>query len=166
MDLRDFYLGASTAAATLVGLLFVAIQFNLQTIREDRTGRWHATARSTFLVYVVLFLVPLVNVIPGNVNHLIGTVILISLSTRGILRAWLGARRAFQGRRITRLIQTAWLLVAPLLAYAFLLFYAIQRVAGNRDADFGTAFTLIALFGIALRNTWDLLVEIRAQEEE
>lgn len=165
MDFKDFYLGAATAAATLIGLLFVAIQFNLETIRADRTGRWHATARSTFLVYGVLFLVPLVNLIPGNVNRLIGTAIVIGLSANGILRAWFHAGRAFQGRRIPRLIRTGWLLVGPLLAYASLLFYAIQRVAGSPDADYGTAFTLVALFGVALRNTWDLLVEIHTPEE-
>ena len=166
MDLRDYFVSAATAAATLVGLLFVAIQFNLQTIAADRTRRWHATARSTFLVYIVLFLVPLINLIPGNINRLIGTVIVIALAVRGMLRAWFQAGRAFQGRRIDRLIRTAWLLVGPLIAFAFLLFYAVQRVSGNQDAVFGTAFTLIALFGIALRNTWDLLVEIHMDKEE
>jgi hypothetical protein len=61
-------------------------------------------------------------------------------------------------------LQTAWLLVGPVGAYVFLVVAGIQQL---RSADPGVldrnaAGWFIVLFLIAVRNSWNLLVEANA----
>jgi hypothetical protein len=78
------------------------------------------------------------------------------------VRTWLPVwRDKLQGRIEFRLWQTAWLLVGPVLLYAYLAFEAI-RVALSADPrilDYASAVTFILLFIVGLRNSWNLLVE-------
>ncbi len=59
-DWTSFYLAIAGAAATLLGLLFIAVQFNIESLTSDPSNRWRAVARSTFTIHVVLFLLPLI----------------------------------------------------------------------------------------------------------
>jgi hypothetical protein len=66
MDWTSFFLAAAGAAATLLGLLFVGVQFQMETLMADL--RWQAVARSTFVMYVTLFVMPLALTIPTLSN--------------------------------------------------------------------------------------------------
>src|SRR5713101_1159897 len=61
---HDFYLLVGTAAATLLGLLFVAVSFNLDVIADQSHANLRATAGLTFnsflyiLIFSLLFLIP------------------------------------------------------------------------------------------------------------
>ncbi len=45
MDWSNFYLGTAGAAATLTGLLFVAVQFNLERVKRNS---WALLAEVTY----------------------------------------------------------------------------------------------------------------------
>ena len=62
--------------------------------------------------------------------------------------------------------QTAWLLLGPLIAYAFLVLAGVEQlqVTDPTALDKGAAGWFIALFVIALRNSWNLLVEANSAE--
>jgi hypothetical protein len=63
MDLDIFYTALATVAATLLGLLFIAIQQNAERL-HDPHSRWRALAVSTFYSYTVILVVALFTFIP------------------------------------------------------------------------------------------------------
>ena len=169
IDLTTFYLGASTAAATLLGLLFIAVQFNLESFAAEADDRWRAVARSTYSTFVTLFVLPLLLLIPKIVVRGHGEIILIVVvaSVIRIVRTWIPVWRGVFRRHIERLWETAWLLAAPLLAYLYLGWLGLTLLT-NQDSDsieLGIAFTLVGLFVLALRNSWHLLVEVTLERK-
>ncbi len=170
MDFTNFYLASAAAAATLLGLLFVAIQINLDTFARDPDNRWRAVARLTYTTFVMLFVLPLLFLIPGLGSGVRGAIILtvVVVSVFRILQAWLPVwRGVFRGRG-ERLWQTAWLLIGPLLAYLSLgdLGLALFRGEASGATDLNIAFIVVGLFGLALRNSWNLLVEVAAEQRK
>jgi hypothetical protein len=169
MDFTNFYLVAATAAATLLGLLFIAMQINLDTFAREPDNRWRAVARLTFTTFVMLFVLPLLFLIPGLSSGVRGTIILtvVVVSVFRILQAWLPVwRGVFRGRG-ERLWQTVWLLVGPLLVYLSLgsAGLALFRGEASEGTDVNIAFVVVGLFGFALRNSWNLLVEAAAEQK-
>jgi hypothetical protein len=163
---NSFWLGASTAAATLMGLLFVGVQFQMETLLADL--RWQAVARSTFAMYVTLFVMPLALIIPtlSNAERSIALLIMAGFGMLRSVRTWLPVWRSKQQRQRERLWQAAWLLVGPLAVYLSVAYAAIQLYSANQpDAIYtGLAWTFIGFFAIVLRNSWNLLFEIAAEK--
>jgi hypothetical protein len=159
-----FYVVSAGAAATLVGLLFVAVQIGPPLVQSGPIGRRHAMARSTFTVFVVLFVLSLYLLLPGIPSAArAGAVLAGSIGGAGrAIRAWIPVWRDKLQRRVQfRLWQTAWLLIGPVLTYAYLTFRAIGELRGvdPNGVDNGASAGFILLFLIALRNSWNLLVE-------
>ncbi len=165
MDWSSFYLAASAAAATLIGLLFIAVQFNIEAFASDPGNRWRAIARSTFAIYGTLFFLPMWMLIPNLTNVIRGEISLL-IAAFGILRVtmtWLPVWRGMFHRRVERLWQTVWLLIGPLLAYLSLAHSAYDMFQGSapEQTQQYISFAVMALFAFALRNSWNLLVELR-----
>lgn len=164
MDWSTFYVATATAAATLIGLLFIAVQFNIDAIAGDAGGQWRAIARSTFSFFLLLFLVPLSFLMPGLDDKARAYILWIAF-TFGTVRAlvsWIPVWRGMLRDRRERLWQTAWLLIAPGLVYFSLFENAREIFRGSRTTgvDVSIALDFIFLFAIALRNSWSLLVEL------
>ncbi len=163
-DWSSFYLAIGGAAATLLGLLFIAVQFNIEALTSDPSNRWRAVARSTFTIYVVLFLLPLIFLIPGLDTAFYGYALLIAVGNGAAraIAAWLPVWRSILHRRGERLWETLWLLVGPLVAYASLgrLGFDLLNNYPLSQVQESIAITLIWLFTIVLRNSWNLLVEL------
>ncbi len=159
-----FYAVAAGAAATLVGLLFVAVQIGPPLTTSGAIGRRHAMARSTFTIFALLLALSMYLLLPYQPAEARALVIL-SASVLGAVRAvrtWIPVwRDKFQGRTQFRIWQTAWLLIAPLVAYGFMVLAAIEQLH-TTDAtalDKGTVPWMITLLVIGVRNSWSLLVE-------
>ena len=164
MDFTNFYLVAATAAATLLGLLFIAVQFNLEAFAGESDNRWRAVARSTFYTFVMLFVLPLMLLIPKLDSRVRGSITLtvVIISVVRILLSWVPVWRGVFHGRGERLWQTAWLLVGPLIAYLYLGWLGLAMI-NDHDSDsieLGIVFVLVVLFALALRNSWNLLVEV------
>ena len=163
-DFSSFYIAASGAAATLLGLLFIAIQFNIDAFSDDATDRWRAIARSTFAIYVVLFILPLTFLVPGLPASSHGLTLMIGASI-GIYRAvrtwWPVWRKAIQ-RKSERWWQLVRLLLGPLVVYGWFEYSGFELLTGQPvlGAQLSFALALIFLFIIALVNSWNLLVEL------
>ncbi len=163
MDWTSFYIASAGAAATLVGLLFIAVQFNTDSFQEDPGNRWRAIARSTFAIYALLFLLPMFFLIPLvdtwgrgiTVGLIAGLGIVRSTST------WIPVWRSRPPQRFRQLWQTFWLLVGPVICYVGLGSLAVSLLHGNQSEGVLGSIALIqvALFVIALRNSWNLLFE-------
>ncbi len=168
MDWTTFYLGTAGAAATLMGLLFIGVQFRLGELRSEPVSRWKFIARSTYTMYVLLFILPMNFLIPnlGNDEHAIFIFIVVAFCAFRAVTTWLPVWHRIRGRE--RVIETAWLLVAPLAAYFSLAYYGIQLFRGdNSDAvQTGIAMILIIFFTAVLRNSWNLLVELPNEKHQ
>lgn len=166
IDWNSFFLAVAGAAATLMGLLFVGVQFQIETLMADL--RWQAVARSTFSMYVCLFVIPLVLIIPtlNNSSRAIALLIITAIGMIRTFRTWLPVWRNRQQRQRERLWQGFWLLVGPIAVYLSVALSAIQLYSANQaDAIFtGLALTLSSFFPIVLRNSWNLLFEIAAEK--
>ncbi len=159
-----FFLAATGAAATLLGLLFIAIQFNIDTFARDPSNRWRATARSTFAIYVLLFVLPLLLLLPGITAAYQGSALIFG-AVFGIFRAlwtWWPVWRAALQRREERWLQLLRLLVGPLVVYGLLIYSGVRLLQGRspQGYEIGIALSLVGLFVIALFNSWNLLVEL------
>lgn len=166
MDLNLFYSVFATATATLLGLLFIAIQPNIDRLINDPQGHWKALAVSTFQTYGLLLVVSMFAFIP-----LLRSVVLSVTSLLGIWRqltTWLPVWRQTAKERSERLRETFWMLVGPAAMYAWLIFssYQLNQGKGSESAETNIAAALIILLVIVLRNSWRLLFEIPTEEQQ
>jgi len=165
-DWNLFFATAAGSAATLVGLLFVATQLHIEVFK-DPTNRWAALAQSTLTILSVIFLMALFFVmpIPNPSLHIRGdfTVIVVVLALWRTISSWLPVMKATGKGRWHRLVQSFWLLIVPLIWYAYLLRGAVQLIQEQSDGTLTVGFALLALFAISLRNAWRLVVAV-AQE--
>jgi uncharacterized membrane protein len=163
-DFSTFYMVSSAAAATLIGLLFIAIQFNIGEFADDPSNPWRAIARSTFAVYVLLFVLPMIFLVPGLTTEDQAWVLILG-ALFGIFRAfrtWWPVWRVALQHGSERWLQLVRLLLGPLLIYLLFAGSGVELLRGKpaSGVEFGVALTLIGLFVIALANSWNLLVEL------
>ncbi len=161
--MTTFYAVSAGAAATLVGLLFVAVQFGLPAVSSKVFQHRQAIARSTYLVFFLLFVLSLVLLIPDPPAF--QAQIVIAAAIIGVIRAvraWIPVWRAMAQRRIeARIWQTAWHLIGPVTAYAGLIRVAVEQLSSRESTllAHGASYVFIFLFIIGIRNSWDLLFE-------
>ncbi len=163
MDLNIFYTALATVAATLLGLLFIAIQQNGERL-YDPHNRWHALAVSTFYSYTVILVVALFTFIPLLRAQALALGCLIGIWRQ--VGAWLPVWRLTVAGRLARLRETFWMLLSPVFLYASLLYasFHLQQGKGDEASESSMAAVFIVLLVIVLRNSWRLLVEIPGEE--
>lgn len=149
-----------------VGLLFVATQLHIEVFK-DPPNRWAALAQSTLTILSVIFLMALFFVmpIPNPSLQIRGdfTVIVVVLALWRTISSWLPVMKVTGNGRWHRFVQSFWLLIVPLIWYAYLFRGAIQLIQEQSDGTLTVGFALLALFAISLRNAWRLVVVV-AQE--
>lgn len=159
-----------SAATTLMGLLFVAVQFNVDRRGHKLGSAWLSLARSTINIYVVLFLIPLVLLLPDLQDRTRAGLIL-TLATFSIVRqfvCWAPAWRigAESSRHI--LFRLAWLLLAPVCAFGTVVHSAATFLWWQSPVQHQSlSLALLGLFIVALRNSWNLVLqhtEVMCQE--
>jgi hypothetical protein len=161
-----FFSITATCAATLVGLLFVAVQLTPPGTSPSLLLRRHAMARSTYTLFAVLFALSLFFLFGAQPGE--QAVVLIVAAVLGIYRTartwWPVWAEMVHGRVEARIWQTAWLLIGPVAGFAYLGIIGLRNLGGNpnsaHDLEVGTAGIFIGLFVVALRNSWNLLVEV------
>ena len=164
MDLNLFYSALAAATATLLGLLFVAIQLNMERLLKEPTGQSKALAVSTFQTYVLLLIVSLFSFMPP-----LRAVVLYIAAIIGILRqlrTWLPVWRQTAHAQWERLFETLWLFVGPALMWAWLIFSATQlrRGKGSDGVEINIGAALVILLVIVLRNSWRLLFQVPGED--
>src|SRR5947209_16297516 len=129
MDWTSFYMATAGASATLVGLLFIGVQFNIDLFIGDLGNRWNAVARSTFEIFALLFITSLSFLIP-SLDDVVRSFVLLIVIGVGMLRAianWRPVARSFGALlRADQFAPTLWLLVRPFLVYFLLAITALD----------------------------------------
>jgi len=157
-----FFTTLAGAAATVLALLFVAVQLMADRVEGDQKDRWWAIAFSTFYLFLTVFFVSLSQLSPVLKSHgravttLVLVIIYIFRITGSSFLIWHSMFR----RRGERMWETFWNLAAPLIIYVLLGFDSLRILLGGQgQLDQPTALLIAILFGLALRNSWHLMVE-------
>jgi len=161
---HDFFLLAGTAAVTLVGLLFVALSFNLDALLHDSRQHLLRLARSTLLSFVVVLVLSLAMLAPSVGSRPLG-VQLITLGIVAIVVSWrqLVGRSGDPGLLHGEMRTRRWFQLI-----AFLLFCGVGVAILRGHPDF--MLLLVGSVGMLLGNatgvSWDLLVRVGKAKRE
>lgn len=166
LEWNAFYAAMAGSSATVVGLIFVAAQLRYQ--KFSRKPLWDAIASSTFFMYFLVFFLSLTFLIPG-LEALAKSVIILAHIGLGVYRVvriwspvWIGIfKNGEQG-----IADSLWFLVGPFVLYSLLGYQAIKIFVGRQEPSLDTqiAFILLVVLGLALRNSWTLLMDRDFQE--
>jgi len=153
---ESFYVAAGGAAATLTGLLFIAVSLRPREIRQSRlmVGR----ARSSFYAFATITLVALL-ALAGTASRLIGVAQLaVAVGALAV-----SARFTIEARRARHLnLRRAFVYHAGLVVTAAA--GAVRAVGGDpRDYSAILAAGVLLLLGIALSNSWQLVISHEPQ---
>jgi hypothetical protein len=159
---HDFYILAGTAAATLVGLLFVGLSLHLQIVVT--TSEVRSLARVTLANFGTVLFVTIFMVIPQGAaaagSQLIGVGIISFVvagpSLVGAVRSrdWSFDMSAMQRVRVALRFGVSG------LSYIAIAVAGVLLLLSNSAAFTVLLITTVVLLVVSLRNTWDLLVTV------
>jgi hypothetical protein len=158
---HDFYIVAGTAAATLVGLLFVGLSVNVDEVMAPDRPDLRALAEQAFASFTYVLLISLFFLVPGQDPLTIGIELAV-LGVIGLLRVLQRLVRGY-GKASTRqwgFISMARRLGWPALAYLGLLVVALGVAQLRPEALSTHIAVLFILLTSAADSAWDLLVKV------
>ena len=158
---HDFYLMVGTAAATLIGLLFVSLSLNAAEITRGHNADLRALAAHTFGNFISVLMFAVVFLIPDQVPRGLGLP-LLGIGAYGLystLQHLLETRRTRS--RIWRKGGVALRFAVPVLCFTALLIIAVWVLLGRTDVLYWLVSVMILLLVTASLNAWDLLLGLR-----
>ena len=159
----DFYTYVGTVAATLLGLLFVAVSLRLNIFHRREVADVRDFALLTFANFFFLVLIALLFLVPGQ--NRVG--LALPLALMGVLGL---AGFVWLAREFVSLNQTMpwwqWAYSGVSLAtYGGLIVVAVALLAGRTRALFWLVGVDAALLTMSSVNAWMLLSHARAEDE-
>ncbi len=160
-----FFATAAGSSATLVGLLFVAIQLHLGVF-SNPNNRWAALGQSTLTILATVFAMSLFFIMPGLALQVRGQVVvaLVLFAFWRSARIWWPVVRLTEKGRRQRIAQSFWLLVLPVVAYTYLGLGGIGLASRDASSIINVGGATLTLFAISLRNAWRLVVSVERDE--
>lgn len=156
----DFYSAIAGAAATLLGLLFVALALNPAVMRDGSANGMRAWAAETFHNFLVVLAIALTMLVPDQQPFGTGLPMLI-LGVHGVYRV---TRDVSEARRDAdprwQSMRSLTRFAAPGLAYALLTIGGIWTISGDPDGPDMLISVIFLLIISASASCWDLLREI------
>jgi hypothetical protein len=163
---HNFYLMVGTAAATLVGLLFVSLSLNADAITRKENADLRVLAAQTFTSFLNVVMLAVLFLIPSQAPLGLGLP-LLGISGYGLYETvdrFLKTRRA-QPRAWGR-GGVARHFVIPTLCFVTLLVIAVSVLLGWTGGLYWLVPVMILLIVAASRNAWDLLLQLREPPTE
>lgn len=154
---HEFYLLVGTAAATLVGLLFIALTLNADVVRRDELGTARTLARQSFACFINLLTVAGVMLIPDQSPSGVGIplVCIGGFSLLFTVRSMIGrSRRADRGNVGAALRHTALMILGMVALVAV----GIGIWAGHAGGLTWLTVAVLTLLSGASHNAWTLLI--------
>ncbi|MFN2289863.1 MAG: hypothetical protein ACK2UC_01610 [Anaerolineae bacterium] len=160
---ETFYLLAGTAAATLIGLLFVAISINIESFRGKAYGDLQLFATLTFNCFFYVLFIALIFLIPGLSALGLG-IPLFLLGTLGLANAVVQQRRARRVQRQRGGADIASRFSVPMLGLLILAIIGILIMVRLAASLYAVIVPVVLLLGSAAVNAWVLLGWTEEQE--
>ena len=163
---HNFFAAVAGVAATLVGLLFVALALNPKVMADASPAGLRTWAGQTFHDFLTVLIVALVVLIPDSNAIGLGLPVLL-LGLWGVARVAMDVRRVrgdpapeWHGRSVLGRFASS------LAGYAIAVWVGIQVLLGDADAVGWLVSTVFFLMVSASSNCWDLLREIGDSHRE
>ena len=155
---HDFYLLVGTAAATLIGLMFVAVSFAVGSTAERSRKDVDAWVTPWLVYFAEVFLIASVTLAPisGLVQGCVLGGLLASNLPWGLMRL-----RYLQKQHAEERIPVSvwiWQMLLPLAAQLVLALGAVGILRADARALGVCALSVILLLVVALRNAWYLVI--------
>lgn len=167
-DWQNFYVLTGTAAATLIGLLFVAFSISLGSnlSRQQATDSLHTFVEPTLFYYVQALTVSCLAVMPLASSLLLSCVLLV-LGSIDIFLAVKVCWRILVVHRDEGIALSHWIwhIALPLLAGILCICVGIGLYFGLQLALVGLALVDLLFLAIGLHNTWALTVWLLLHRE-
>jgi modulator of FtsH protease len=158
---HDFYMMVGTAAATLIGLLFVSLSLNVDVITREANADLRVLAAQTFMSFLNVTMLAVLFLIPNQVPLGLGLP-LLGISGLGLyetVRRLLKTRHA-RPRGLGR-GGMPHRFVVPTVCFLALLVVAGSVLLGETGGLYWLVPVMILLVVAASRNAWDLLMGLR-----
>src|SRR4051812_47482462 len=157
---QNFHLLVGTAAATLIGLMFVAVTFGAGLVREESTTSARAFLDPPFTHFVTVLFIACLSLVPSMGTTLLGVTLLVVATLRTV--ALVGVRRRMREahERYNDVELSDWLLgvIVPAMCYAGLIATGAAFVA-NREAAFsGLAIVIVTVLLLGIFGAWELVI--------
>ena len=157
---QNFYLLCGTAAATLVGLMFVAVAFGATIVTPKTAASARAFLDPTVTHFVQVLVTACLMTIPLIVPTLVGVLLLVigALRTVALRRVFTEMREA---NRVHHDIELSdWLtgIVVPLTCHAVLAASGVAFLAGYAAGFSGLAIATIATLLNGIYGAWELML--------
>jgi hypothetical protein len=163
---HDFYLMIGTAAATLVGLLFVSLSLNVDVITRPENADLRVLATQTFTSFLNVVMLAVLFLIPHQVPQGLGLP-LLGVGGYGLYETvgrFLKTRRARS--HAWGVGGVARRFAVPSLCFVALLIIAVSVLLGRTGGLYWLVPVMIMLVVAASRNAWDLLLRLREPPAE
>jgi hypothetical protein len=156
---HDFYLLVGGAAATLVGLMFLAISLGSQLITPQQTEGLRVFVTPTVIHFIYVLAIAMVSVIPTLTRTPLGMLLVFAglFSIGRTCAAVPYVRQQFREGFIDR-SDWFWYVVTPLLSYLMLVGTGASLLLGASQALSGLAVATLVLLVSGIRNAWDMVV--------
>jgi hypothetical protein len=157
---QNFYMLTGAAAATLTGLMFVAVTFGSSLVTKETTATTRAFLDPIYAHFVQVLVTSCLLTVPTLQAWFLG-VPLITLKEVRLLRLFWVLRRYQEAQRKHGDIELSdWLLsiVIPLLCFILLLATGVGFIVGAPAALTGLAIVTLTLLFIGVHGAWELFV--------
>jgi hypothetical protein len=163
---HDFYMMVGTAAATLIGLLFVSLSLNVDVITRPENADLRVLAAQTFMSFLNVTMLAVLFLIPNQVPLGLGLP-LLGVSGYGLYET---VSRFLKTRRAR---PRGWgrgglphRFVVPTVCFLALLVVAASVLLGETGSLYWLVPVMILLVVAASSNAWDLLMGLREPPAE
>jgi hypothetical protein len=164
---QNFYLLVGTAAATLVGLMFVAISLGSRLITQKDIPALRVYVSPTVVHFIYVLVIAAVAMIPSVTRVFLGILLLgVGLISCGRTAGGLPLIWRPQRERFVDTQDVVWYLLVPSVSYLLLVGAGVGLLLGAGQALNGLALASILLLTAGLRNAWDLVVWMVLRQNE
>jgi hypothetical protein len=156
----EFYVVTGGMAATLLGLLFVAVSINATTILNEAHGDSRRLAEQAFQNYVAVLLVSLLALFPSLAISEFGLITLVLTTGSAIwvlVRLYLTLIKPYDASSRRRALRRA---VLSLIGFGMLSFATLRMALKIGDSRNLLAASMMILLLAATRASWELLLRI------
>jgi hypothetical protein len=163
---HDFYIMVGTAAATLVGLLFVSLSLNADAIAQPVNADLRALAEQTFSTFLYILSFAIVFLIPDQEPLGLGLPLLflggfgLFSTVRHFLKTRPSHPRAWGKGTLARRF------IMPLICFVILILIAISVLLGKTGGLYWLIPVMITFIIAASINAWDLLLRLREPRKD
>ncbi|MGA9531757.1 MAG: hypothetical protein WBR18_03495 [Anaerolineales bacterium] len=156
---ETLYLLIGTAAATLMGLLFVSISINVEKFKFETPMDLQNLGGLTFNCFFYVLVIAVLFLTPGLGWTAMGTLLLL-LGIADLTSAFLQRGRALRARAGEGSVDLSSRFTFPILCLVGLMIFSVGVFLHIEAALYGVLLVVIFLLGIASVNAWSFLIRV------